>query len=95
MWEILLSSFKDKPYTFQEKNVFVEERFGKNKDIIKKYHILDISEKENTIIYSLVGCDFVYSAPFKYLSKNFIEQIFKQINNSNTSSFDEEIAETA
>lgn len=98
MWEKLLSSFKKNPFTYLrlcEKNIIVEERFGKNKDIIKKYHILDISEKDKTIIYSLVGCNyFIYSAPFKYLSKNFIEQISKQINNDTLIS-DEEIAEMA
>ena len=97
MWEILLSSFKTSPFylRLRETNIIVEEKFGKNKEIIKKYHILDICEKENTVRYSLIGCDdFEYSSPFKYLSKSFIEQLLKQIND-NTSLSDEEIAEMA
>lgn len=66
-------------------NIIVEQRFGRNKDVVREYRILDvfIEDDELLVRYQLIGYPgFDYEAYFKdllYLSKPFIDSLLKQI----------------
>ena len=73
----------DSPHGFvwlAEKNIVVEERFGEHKDITKKYKITSLNRDFDYLVnYVMVGNDFVYSSPMRYLSKTFLKQIVEQL----------------
>ena len=78
----IVSSFPQKVIWLGNKQIIIEERFGKRKEIIKNYRITSICmENDEPIInYILVGYEtFVYSSSVKDLSKEFIVQILVSI----------------
>lgn len=83
MKEKLMKMLDDSPHGFvwlAEKNIVVEERFGEHKDIIKKYRVTSLNRDFDYLInYVMVGNDFVYSSPMRYLSKTFLKQIVEQL----------------
>ena len=66
-------------------NIIVEQRFGRNKDVVREYRILAvfIEDDELFVRYQLIGYPgFDYEAYFKdllYLSKPFVDSLLKQI----------------
>ena len=83
MKEKLMKMLDDSTHGFvwlAEKNIVVEERFGEHKEIIKKYRVTSLNRDYDYLInYVMVGNDFVYSSPMRYLSKTFLKQIVEQL----------------
>ena len=83
MKEKLMKMLDDSTHGFvwlAEKNIVVEERFGEHNDIIKKYRVTSLNRDYDYLInYVMVGNDFVYSSPMRYLSKTFLKQIVEQL----------------
>ena len=76
---------KGKILHLADNNIIVEQRFGKKKEVVRHYRILNvfIEDDELLVRYQLMESSyFDYAAYFKdlvYSSKPFVESLLKQI----------------
>lgn len=78
----IISKQNNKTIWLGNKKVFVEERFGERKNIIKKYRITSIYVEDGECMVSYILIDskcFIHTSYVKDLSNTFIAQILVEL----------------